>query len=231
LRYRQEHRKHRRNKGIFVLKKVIAINGSPRKNANTATLLQKTLDGAMSAGAETEMIHLIDLKYQGCISCFMCKRKNTKYIGACALKDDLSPVLEKAMEADALVLGSPIYIGDVTGLMRSFMERFKFMNISYSNKNYFHRTAKKNGAFIYTMNLPKLQSMLFSYVYMMNTGALKKFGGYTAQLLSTNTYQFNDYETYDASNFDVRKKEKVKREIFPKDCEKAYRIGIELVNK
>jgi multimeric flavodoxin WrbA len=210
------------------LKKVIAINGSPRKKSNSATLLQKTLDGAISAGAETEMIHLIDIKYQGCISCFACKIKNTKYIGYCALKDDLSSVLEKAMEADALVLGSPIYIGDVTGLMRSFIERFAFMNVSYSNKGSFHRTVKKNGAFIYTMNVTKLQSTLFSYIYMMNTGILKKFGGYTVQLLSTNTYQFNDYEAYDASNFDILKK-KVKKEIFPKDCEKAYSIGIDLV--
>ena len=213
------------------MKKVIAINGSPRKNANTATLLQKTLDGAASAGAETEMIHLIDLKYQGCISCFACKLKNSKYIGACALKDDLSPVLEKAMAADALVLGSPIYIGDITGRMRSFIERFAFMNVSYSNKNHFHSPPKKNGAFIYTMNVTKLQSKLYTYVYMMNTGVLKKFGGYTAQLLSKNTYQFNDYELYDASNFDVNKKEKTRKNIFPKDCETAYNIGIDLVNK
>jgi hypothetical protein len=81
------------------------------------------------------------------------------------------------------------------------------------------------------MNVTKLQSTLFTYVFMMNTGALKKFGGYTVQLLSTNTYQFNDYETYDASNFDVKKKETVKQKIFPKDCEKAYNIGIKLVNK
>jgi len=53
--------------------KVIAINGSPRKKWNTATLLEKTLDGAASRGADTELVHLYDLSYKGCISCFTCK--------------------------------------------------------------------------------------------------------------------------------------------------------------
>jgi len=53
--------------------KVIAINGSPRKKWNTATLLEKALAGAASQGAETELMHLYDLNYKGCISCFACK--------------------------------------------------------------------------------------------------------------------------------------------------------------
>jgi multimeric flavodoxin WrbA len=213
------------------MKKVIAINGSPRKGANTVKLLNAVLEGAESKGAETELIHLIDIKYQGCMSCFACKRKETKYIGSCALQDELTPVLKKAMEADALVLGSPMYIGDVTGMMRSFIERFAFMNISYSNKEHWHTTNKKNGAFIYTMNVTKAQSKFFLYIYLMNTGILKKFGGYTTQLLSCDTYQFNDYTKYDASNFDEAKKRKVRETIFPKDCKKAYDIGINLVTR
>lgn len=213
------------------MKKVIAINGSPRKSGNTSILLKKVLEGARSQGAEIELINLIDLKYQGCISCFACKRKGTEYIGKCAIKDDLAPVLEKAMEADAIVLGSPIYVGDVTGMMRLFIERFAFMNISYSNRDKWHKTSNKNGAFIYTMNANKITAKLFSYIYMLNTGILKKFRGYTAQLLSTNTYQFNDYAQYDASNFDEKKKRKTKETIFPKDCEKAYNIGKNLIIK
>ena len=55
---------------------VIAVNGSPRKTWNTATLLQKALDGTASAGAETELVHLYDLNFKGCISCFAFKRKD-----------------------------------------------------------------------------------------------------------------------------------------------------------
>jgi multimeric flavodoxin WrbA len=57
--------------------KVIALNGSPRKKWNTATLLKHAVDGAASNGAETELIHLYDYNYKGCISCFACKVKRS----------------------------------------------------------------------------------------------------------------------------------------------------------
>lgn len=95
--------------------KVLSVNGGPRKNWNTDTLLQKALEGAKSVGAQTETVHLYDLNYKGCTSCFACKRKNSKYVGHCAMKDDLSRVLEKVLESDVLFLGSPIYFGNVTG--------------------------------------------------------------------------------------------------------------------
>ena len=53
--------------------KLIAINGSPRKSWNNATLLNKTIEGARAAGTEAELIHLYDLTYKGCTSCFVCK--------------------------------------------------------------------------------------------------------------------------------------------------------------
>ena len=61
--------------------KILAINGSPRKNSNTATLLKKALEGAAAQGAETELIHLYDLNFKGCISCFACKLKDGKSYG------------------------------------------------------------------------------------------------------------------------------------------------------
>lgn len=85
--------------------KVIGVNGSPRKDWNTATLLNRALEGAISQGAETELIHLYDINYKGCISCFACKLKDGKSYGRCAVADDLAPVLKKVAEADALILG------------------------------------------------------------------------------------------------------------------------------
>ena len=116
--------------------KVIAINGSPRKNWNTATLLEHALKGAASAGAETKMVHLYDLNYKGCTSCFACKLKGGESFGRCAVKDDLAPVLNEINEAGALILGSPIYFGDVTGEMRSFLERLFFPKPIYENQIY-----------------------------------------------------------------------------------------------
>ena len=106
--------------------KVMAFNGSPRKTWNTATLLNKALEGAASQAAETELIHLYDLHYSGCISCFACKLKDGKSYGKCAVKDEITPILAKIKDADALILGSPNYIGSPTGAMKAFFERLTF---------------------------------------------------------------------------------------------------------
>ncbi|WP_225370514.1 flavodoxin family protein [Methanobrevibacter arboriphilus] len=103
--------------------KVIAINGSPRKNWNTGTLINKVLEGAKSENAEIELINLYNLEYKGCISCFHCKRKDKRH-GVCAVDDDLSPILEKLKEADAIIFASPIYFANVSSGMSGFLERF-----------------------------------------------------------------------------------------------------------
>ncbi|HLA80370.1 MAG TPA: flavodoxin family protein, partial [Thermoleophilia bacterium] len=110
---------------------VIAVNGSPRKDWNTGILLKSALEGAESVGAQTKLVHLYDLSYKGCTSCFSCKRKGNTCNGLCVMRDDLRDVLAEVLGCDALVLGSPIYFGDVTGETRSFLERLLFPNISY----------------------------------------------------------------------------------------------------
>ncbi len=110
---------------------VIAVNGSPRKDWNTGTMLRSAMEGAESVGARTRLVHLYDLTYRGCTSCFSCKRKGNSTNGLCAMRDDLRDVLAEVLECDVLLLGSPIYFGDVTGEMRSFLERLLFPNISY----------------------------------------------------------------------------------------------------
>ncbi|QVJ81524.1 MULTISPECIES: NAD(P)H-dependent oxidoreductase [Prevotellaceae] len=73
--------------------KALFINGSPRKNGNTAQLLKRAMDGAREAGAEVELVNLYDrnLNYKGCMSCFACKVKGGKK-GVCSFKDDLQPI-------------------------------------------------------------------------------------------------------------------------------------------
>ena len=139
--------------------KVYAINGSPRKNKNTATLLQKALDGvkksAKDTEIETEIINLYDLNYTGCKSCFACKRLGGKSYGKCSVKDDIQEVLEKLSEADGIIFGSPIYHGTITGQLQSFLERLLFQYLVY-DKNYSSIAPNKMPtAFIYTMNAPE----------------------------------------------------------------------------
>ncbi|MCH5279786.1 MAG: flavodoxin family protein, partial [Christensenellaceae bacterium] len=131
--------------------KAIAVNGSPRKGWNTDMLLQEALRGASDAGAETELIQLSDLTFSGCQSCFACKRAGAE-TGRCMWKDDLQPVLDKILSADAVFMGSPIYLGNVSGLMYCLMERLVFSLLSYDDysKKLFHGSV--NSCFFFTMN-------------------------------------------------------------------------------
>jgi multimeric flavodoxin WrbA len=212
--------------------KVIAINGGPRKNWNTGTLLQKAIDGAKSVGAETEIVHLYDLNFKGCQSCFSCKLKNKTQIGHCAMKDDLSVVLEKIAECDVLLLGSPIYFANVTGEMRSFLERFLFSKLAY---NVGHRSVfqgKISSAFIYTMNVNEERAKEGDYeaVFHFFEERLRMLNGTSEYLASMDTYQFTDYSKYESSMFDEKHKAEVKRQQFPVDCQKAFDIGARLAS-
>lgn len=84
--------------------KVILLNRSRRKSCNTHKLLMEVERGAKEMG--TEMIHIYDLNYTDCKSCFACKLRGNKTNGVC---DDLRPVLEKLHEANAVIIGTPIY--------------------------------------------------------------------------------------------------------------------------
>jgi multimeric flavodoxin WrbA len=99
--------------------KVIAINGSPRKNGNTATILAQILAGAAEKGAKTRMFHLNELDMKGCQGCLACRED----LGKCAFKDDFQEVLEAMRTCDAIALGTPIYVFNVTGQFKCFLDR------------------------------------------------------------------------------------------------------------
>jgi len=207
--------------------KVLAFNGSPRKKWNTATLLEKALEGSTSQGAETELIHLYDLNYKGCVSCFACKTKGGKSYGKCAVKDDLTPIFKKIEAADAVILGSPLYYGTVSGEMKSFMERLLFPYMTYSNPPQVLFPKKINIGFIYTMNVTEdqMKKFGFSQHIRLNEIILKMIFGASESLFSFDTYQFEDYSKVVADRFDADKKAKRRKEVFPKDCEKAFEMG------
>jgi len=211
---------------------VIAINGSPRKNWNTATILNKALEGASSQGATTELINLYDLNFKGCISCFACKLKGGKSYGKCGYKDELTPVLEKIESADAVILGSPIYFSEVTGEMRSFIERLIFQYLVY-DENYSSLNEKKKPiGMIYTGNVPEtmIKEIEYDRVLSRYENMFEKFMGPTESLFVTDTYQFSDYSKYVATAFDEAAKAKRRQEVFPKDCEKAFEMGTRLAS-
>jgi len=203
--------------------KVIAINGSPRKKWNTAQMLESALEGARDAGAETKLVHLIDLKYKGCTSCFGCKLLGGPSYGKCAMRDDLTQVLNDVWDADALIIGSPVYFGDVTSGMRAFLERLWFSVLMYNKEHMVRAPRKMPVKIIFTTNAPE-----FGFHKALNEsiiGAMSRFMG-PAELIEANaTLQFDDYSKYDASMFDVSDRIKRHNEVFPQDCQRAREMG------
>lgn len=210
--------------------KVIAFNGSPRKTWNTATLLQKALEGAASKGAETELIHLYDLSYKGCISCFACKTKGGKSYGKCSVQDDLTPIFKNIEEADAIILGSPIYYGTVSGEMKSFMERLLFPYTEYTVTYSSLFPRKINAGFIYTMNVPEelMQQLGYNQQFNLYQATPQRIFGASEYMCSFDTYQFDDYSKFVSNRFDPEKKQQRHKEVFPQDCEKAFLMGARL---
>jgi len=101
--------------------KVIAFNGSARKDGNTAILLNLVLDELKAEGIETEVYTLAGKPIQGCIACFKCFEKKDK---RCAVeKDIINECIQKMTEADGILLGSPTYFADVSAGMKALIER------------------------------------------------------------------------------------------------------------
>lgn len=99
--------------------KVIGFVGSPRKNGNTDFLVQQILKGAAEEGAETKIFYLNELNIKGCQACNHCKEK-----GKCRQQDDMATLYEEIDSADGIVIGSPVYMGYMSGQTKLFIDRW-----------------------------------------------------------------------------------------------------------
>ena len=215
------------------MKNLIAINGSPRRNGNTAQLLQQAMQGAQDAGATVEIVNLYALNFKGCTSCFACKLKNRQH-GSCAMKDDLSPVLDKIKAADAIIFGSPIYFMNFSAGMIALTERLFFSNYIYSDEIPTVFPKKLPSAYIYTMNMTQEQFNLYKMNERLKMQEVftERILGVTPKILCAyNTVQFKDYSRYESSIFNPEEKFAYKEKHFPEDCAAAYNIGRELVSE
>ena len=209
------------------MKKIIVVNASPRLNFNTATLLDNAAKGAEEKGATIERFDLYRLeKFTGCISCFGCKKNQNK--GHCIVKDGLTKVLDAIRESDGLIIGSPNYLSETTAVFRALYERLIFQNLTYNVENYCCNEKQIPVLFIMTSNGPDTNNISLVEKYK-NT--FERFIGPTKTLISGNTLQLNDYSKLDWewTLFDIEAKKKRHEEVFPKECEKAFKLGQEMV--
>lgn len=217
--------------------KVIGINGGARKDWNTDTLVKKALEGAASAGAETELIELYAQPLKGCLECFACKRKGLDTGGVCAIRDNLRPILEKAREADVVIIGSPNFFGYPSGMLRAFLERFLYPLSSYEIEDGKIKrvlgTRIVPAGVIFTMNGSEEDNKRMGYDVSlgMTRSNMEYILGYAEQYNSYETLQFKDYSKMRANYFNAQARQERHETQFPVDEQKCFEMGKRLVEK
>ena len=126
--------------------KIVGIEGSPRKDGNTEKLVKKILAGADEAGGKTEFLKLADLTINYCLGCGSCRAT-----GECVVKDDMDRLVDAIQQSDVIVLGSPIYVWQVSGNTKVFMDRLcRLLTPNYESR----LNGPKRIAFAYTQGNP-----------------------------------------------------------------------------
>ena len=205
------------------MKKIVIIDGGPRKNMNTAKLLQRLAEGVKSVDkdAEIKVVRLYAVDYKGCMSCMACKLKG-KASNVCCFKDALTPVLDEVAQADGLVLGSPIFFGEVTGRMRAFLERLSFPWLSYND---YSLTAPKRMpvVLVETMNgtPERNNSNHFGTMEYCIATAL----GEPQHIVAYNTCQVASYDRYELGGFSEEAKHAWRDAHCDEDLKKAFDAG------
>lgn len=223
------------------MKKIVIINASPRRKNNTSSLLDEVKRGIEDAGGEAVEYRLYDYKYTGCRECMACKLKNSKFHNHCAVKDELSPVLEASTHANAIVFGTPIFYDSISGMLHSYLERLLFPVDTYL----IDHSRPKTGDFpprkswrehiipvagVFTMNVHEEAAKTYYQPMFNSLGNYCRniMGSYEA-LYSYDTKQFKDYSRYDIDYFSADEKQKQHDTQFPKDLQSAYELGKKMV--
>ncbi len=205
--------------------KTIILNGSPRRNWNTAQLLKEAQKGALSVGDEVEYIDLYDLSYNGCRSCLACKRKGIAEPCKCYWKDELTQVLEKVWQADRLITGTPIYYSEPTGGFRSFLERVTFPAMSYNDYSSVFTGNVDVDVFL-TMNAPmQYYRRAYEQRFQEYFAPFRFLNGRTRLIPVCDTLQVKDYSKYEMASFSEEHKRAIHDADFPEMLKLAFRIG------
>ena len=214
------------------MKRIIAINASPRTGWNTAQLVREAAKGAESAGAQVDVIDLYRLeKFTGCISCFACKLP--EFRGKCMCRDGLAPVLEQIRTADGLILGTPNYLGDISAGLRALYERLIFQSLTYEREQPCCNDHPIPVLLIMTSNAPDSMyapdagygQLLEKYCRSLDT-----FVGKTRTLIAADTLQVADYSRYSWTMFDPAAKQARHESVFPQQKQRAFDLGTEMIS-
>ena len=152
--------------------KIVGFIGSPRKSGNTNALVGEILRGAHDGGAETIAYHINELNIRGCQACYKCQTKD----GKCIQKDDMAGLYDEINSADAIVIGTPVYMAQVTSQTKTLIDRFfAFLySSSESDGNFKSKLGKKKTVTVFTQGQP--DPTLFADCFNMTEGILSFIG-------------------------------------------------------
>lgn len=145
------------------MKRVVAFVGSPNTSGNTATLVEEAVKGARDAGAEVKVYYLNELEFKGCQSCLTCRQKPE-----CEQKDALTPIYDEIAQADAVIIGSPVYMWQVSSQVKKLLDRFYVL----TDANLKPRFGTKKTLMVYSQANP-------------NSEYHQSYFDYTAQMLAS----------------------------------------------
>lgn len=208
--------------------KIVLINGSPRKNCNSAQLLDACTTGIKLEAPESELkvVNVYDYNFSGCKSCFACQMTVNREKLNCYVKDEIHDILEETRYADGIVIASPVYFLDISAQTKCFLERL----------NYPGPTEKAvPSTFIYSMNANAEQFKDFNIDTYLSTSRWymeNNFKSKPETVYAYDTYQFTDRENLN-ENFKWRNAEKLaRRELhFEEDLSAACHAGKKLVER
>ena len=115
-------------------KKVLILSGSPRKGGNSDLLCDEFMCGAAEAGHDVEKIRVAEKKIGYCSACYTCRQPG----GACPKKDDMADILQKIIDADVLVLASPVYFYSIDAQMKALIDRMLARWTEVKNKEFYY---------------------------------------------------------------------------------------------
>jgi multimeric flavodoxin WrbA len=143
-----------------IIVKILGLEGSPRKNGNTEKLVKTILDGAAEKGADTTFYKLVKMNISLCLGCFSCRET-----GTCVTEDDIQLLHEEIQASDAIILGSPVYMWQVSGQTKLFMDRLvPFIKPDFTSR----LKGKKRVFMVFTQGNPDEQTFKVYFEYLEN---------------------------------------------------------------
>lgn len=210
---------------------ILAVQCSGRKTGNTAQLMENLLARAEKNGHTAELVHLRDLSFDGCHSCSHCKLNKAPWNenAVCAIRDDLSDVLCKAHDADLILIGSPIYFGNLSSYAYAFLERLLYpAHVSDAARSTLWGKRTPIG---YILTMSGTDTSLYQSMVHNILRFSSRIIGPAEALYITDTDQFKDYDKYYSPKFDAAHKAEQQKRLLTDELEKAERFLEALIEK